>query len=552
MSLISDGELRRQLQVRGVDVGPITETTRGVYQKKLRSLSKSNVSHAQPAPGHSNRGRPRAIAGSKRLRVEYPKVAKKNVSLPVNKKPKLDIDGHNPEPKRPPSFNLYPDLSELSNLGPSVAVSNPPVSVPSSSPQKRPHRPRVHRPNPIAMPDPPSPHPQTTSHTPSPQAISPTFSLSPPSPRIPASEASSSSPESPVSPSSKSSEGGLFQVVTKFFGKLFNNQLEPRQPLSSGKSPTKAHIPYPRSQYPANPSPSNLANIDEVSLEGGIAEATSYSGRVQTFAGPSVPEKKYDWELEATDVVLCRKPDGSYWRLGKGGFGEVYKGLRDSVDEVAVKIIRLQSSSPSMINLFKAEIDLISKLRHRNIVQFYGACIQPQNLYMVTELMSNDLFSVLRLPHEAERYKWTGVYGKDILMGVGSGLNYLHSRKPPVVHRDIKSPNILVMDNQAKIADVGVARTMAASDMTAQKGFTVAWAAPEVLFRRRATEKIDIWSFGIIIWEVVSGRLPKPGKLLLPGESPPPLKTLYSRCVSDDPGKRPGALEIVTELRKIQ
>lgn len=185
-------------------------------------------------------------------------------------------------------------------------------------------------------------------------------------------------------------------------------------------------------------------------------------------------------------------------------------------------------------------------------MQFYGACIQPLNFYMVTELMSNDLFSILRLPHEAERYKWSGIFGKEVLIGVASGLNYLHSRKPPVVHRDIKSPNILVMDGVAKIADVGVARTMAASDMTAQKGFTIAWAAPEVIYRRRATEKIDIWSLGVIIWEVVSGRLPKPGKLMLSDSSPQSLQSLYLLCTSDNPLERPSALQVITELKNIR
>lgn len=270
-------------------------------------------------------------------------------------------------------------------------------------------------------------------------------------------------------------------------------------------------------------------------------------------AAPSLPpHQKYDWELEPSDVSLCKRPDGSLWRLGKGGFGEVFKGLRDGIDEVAIKIIRLHSCSPSTILQFKAEIDLISKLRHRNIVQFYGACVCPQSLYMVTELMDNDLFSVLRLPREAERYKWSGLYGKEVLLGVAVGLNYLHSRKPPVVHRDIKSPNILVMEGMAKIADVGVARTMGTSDMTAQRGFTVAWAAPEVVYRRRATEKIDIWSLGIIIWEVVSGKLPRPGKLVLPDSSPPLLKALYSDCVSDNPADRPSSLQVVAELRNIQ
>ena len=291
-----------------------------------------------------------------------------------------------------------------------------------------------------------------------------------------------------------------------------------------------------------DPGSINLAAIKEMDLE---EEALKYSD-------DQPDNKTYDWELDASDVDLCKKPDGSLWRLGTGGFGDVFKGTRDGIDQVAVKVIRLHSCSPSVVTQFKMEIDLISKLRHRHILQFYGACIQPKNLYMVTELMDNDLFSMLRLPLEAERYRWNGIYGREVLLGVAAGLNYLHSRKPPVVHRDVKSPNILVMGGLAKIADVGIARTMGTSDMTAQKGYTIAWAAPEVIYRRRATEKIDIWSLGIIIWEVVTGKLPRSGKLVLSVHLPQSLKSLYSQCISNDPEKRPSALEVITELRNVQ
>lgn len=263
--------------------------------------------------------------------------------------------------------------------------------------------------------------------------------------------------------------------------------------------------------------------------------------------GPKVATD-YDWELLPSDVDICKRADGTLWRLGKGGFGEVFKGLKDSVDEVAVKVIRIQST-PVAIEQFKQEIDIISKLRHRHILQFYGACIQPNCLYMVTELMQTDLFSSLR---KDIRYKWTGIYGKEVLLGVAAGLHYLHCRRPPIVHRDIKSPNILLMDGVAKIADVGIARTKSDSDMTAQKGYTIAWAAPEVVYRKRATEKIDIWSFGVIIWEVVSGKLPRVGHLVLPSEAPPPLRILYTQCVDEDANNRPSAAQVIAQLKAIK
>jgi serine/threonine protein kinase len=324
----------------------------------------------------------------------------------------------------------------------------------------------------------------------------------------------------------------------------FFNKAEPRHSLRPSPALSASNL-----NPPASPEPVGLGPIEEeLDFEDfEIGEATASESS-------DVEGSRYDWELQSSDVAICKRSDGRPWSLGKGGFGEVFKALRDGVDEVAVKIIRISNCTPKVVAQFKAEIDLISKLRHRNIVQFYGACIQPQDLYMVTELMNNDLFSILRLPRQAEKYKWSGLYGRDVLIGVASGLNYLHSRNPAVVHRDVKSPNILVMEGVAKIADVGVARTMGhnAPDMTAQRGFTIAWAAPEVVYRRRATEKIDIWSLGVIMWEVVSGKLPRPGTLALPSDCPQQLKVLYSRCMSDSPAGRPSALEVITKLRSIR
>lgn len=570
MSLISDGELRRKLQGYGVDVGPITNNTRRLYQKKLRSLMNEDM-------GIHRSSSKVGAGGVKRRREE------KGEGAEDVKRPKV----HSSNQKQP---NLYPDLSEWVepapiNLEGSTLPPTPGIGVPprqasptwTPNPRPRPSSRLAHviptpgigavspvrtpqQANPIRTPNPrPRPssrlHPldspsasSSSSHSSSPIQSSRTPSLSPPSPRPDASpvESSTSLTPSPQKP-------GFFNTVTKFIGSQVNqlfNKVEPRRSLkpSFGKR-TNDSSGSSRGQ-PESPDVHLATDEDEMSLENGLAEASLLT--VPSSPGAPASSIKYDWELDPTEVALCKTRDGSLCRLGKGGFGEVFKGLRDGVDEVAVKIIKLSNCSPRILTQFKAEIDLISKLRHRHIVQFYGACIQPLNFYMVTELMSNDLFSILRLPHEAERYKWSGIFGKEVLIGVASGLNYLHSRKPPVVHRDIKSPNILVMDGVAKIADVGVARTMAASDMTAQKGFTIAWAAPEVIYRRRATEKIDIWSLGVIIWEVVSGRLPKPGKLMLSDSSPQSLQTLYLLCTSDNPLERPSALQVITELKNIR
>lgn len=539
-SLISDGELRKQLQNFGFDVGPINNSTRNLYQKKLQSF----LGKSRGAPGNIPQASPvRVTTGVKRAReTREGKQGRKRPRLNAKEYPQPFNLHDRPLPlplsaQVTPQANalMYPDLSEW-------------LTSPSPEPSNTPKRVSLQRsrvPEPQVSPSPnrhPRLHPHVSPCGRGPQDdLSSAYSLS----SFDSSSVEDSLPSLPSQSSPK--PHGFFRTVGRLIETGVNKFLNIAEPRPSLKSPLSGRKSGRKRIF--NDSSLSLSVIEpdlELEDEDGVIGVAEAAGIASTHGPPLV----YDWELQPTEVVLCRKEDGSPWSLGSGGFGEVFKALRDSVDEVAVKRMKISNCTPSVVAQFKAEIDLISKLRHRHIVQFYGACIQPPNLSMVTELMSNDLFSVLRISGECERYKWTGIYGRRVLVGVAMGLNYLHSRSPPVVHRDIKSPNILVMDGVAKIADVGVARTMGTSDMTAQRGFTMAWASPEVVYRRRATEKIDIWSLGVIVWEVVTGRAPKVGKLVLPAaSSSPSLKELFSRCMSDSPTARPTALHIIEELR---
>ena len=313
---------------------------------------------------------------------------------------------------------------------------------------------------------------------------------------------------------------------------LLNPSSSPAKSNTKLRSPVQRRISTPSvSLSMPGPSGSNTNTPTGILLDQNVSER---------LTAPT-----YSWELQPEDVQICQRPDGSKWYLGRGGFGEVLKGLIDGVDEVAVKLIKM--SSPIAVEQFKHEINTISMLRHRHILQFYGACVQPTCLYMVTELMNIDLYSALR---RDPRYFWSGQYGPEVALGIASGLHYLHSRKPAMVHRDIKSPNVLLMDGLAKIADVGLARSKAHSDMTAQRGFTMAWAAPEVVYRKRATEKIDIWSYGVILWEIASGSIPHVGQLVIPKTTPGHIQQLFHMCTAEDSTQRPSAAEIVTRLKQ--
>ena len=566
-----DAELRLKLTELGVDVGPITHSTRELYRRMLRKrtneLQASNLGSAakkhKPAPSPSApkipkkkpvSTKPRSNGPAGTPKIQKPVAGKKEggASRPagVNVTPYLSpqVPSAPPSPYDrpvPPSPSLYPKLPPLSS------DLLPPFS--SSSSSSIPQHNYSHSSSDDQHGSPPLPVPFNKQRS---NSGSDGHGMPPPS----------HSPPPPSSPNSTDSSG-VVTTITNWLGARVKNIIGHLQDVTS-PSPRR---PLARTPSAASPSPSAPTQASPSGQRSFVSEDSISVDELDFFDGPGdiylhVPAprdgrqprgskrhsgtggERYDWELEPSDVEICKEANGKLCLLGRGGCGQVYRGLKDRVDDVAVKVIRLQGTdSRSAVAQFKQEIDMICKLRHRHIVQFYGACVQPSCLFMVTELMDTDLFSTLRM---GSKYTWDGDYGQEVLTGIASGLNYLHSRRPPIVHRDIKSPNILVMNGLAKIADVGIANTMAATDMTAQRGFTVAWAAPEVILRKRANEKIDIWGFGIILWEVVTGSIPRPGQLVFPPRAPSHLRSLYMKCTSDAANNRPTAADIIHALKE--
>ena len=495
---LSDEDLRKKLKEYGIQAGPINHSTRTIYEKKLRSLlqerkrdneADSNVEPEPKKPRYGGNGNKKQPKKSKVIKT--PNSARNRAISGTLRKNDCSKEKRRGKPVASMEATIVADTGDPSVLYPRRAN------------------------NELSDTD------LTIGEDTRPQAASP----------------GSASFKFP-----KVDTDSIQNAVKKGLG--FVKDL-----VGLGKSPSRAAVGSAKLE-PVAKSASLTALKQEIRqdmfrqspeamdlMEKPVSDLPSSSRK------PS--GEKYDWELQPGDVHVCRRQDGSLWSLGKGGFGVVYKGIMGGVDEVAVKVVHV--NSPILIQQLKQEIDMISKMRHKHILQFYGACVDPSTVYMVTELMQRDLFSALRsMPNQ---YKWSGVYGPQVSIGIASGIHYLHTRRPPVVHRDIKSPNILLTDSLAKIADVGLARTKAESDMTAQKGFTVAWAAPEVVYRRRATEKIDIWSFGIILWEIVTGQLPRSGHLSLPYSAPPSVRQIYQACTMDDATQRPNSLELVVSLK---
>ncbi|KAM6601429.1 hypothetical protein CsatA_021038 [Cannabis sativa] len=195
-------------------------------------------------------------------------------------------------------------------------------------------------------------------------------------------------------------------------------------------------------------------------------------------------------------------------KLGQGGFGSVYKGKLPNGREIAVK--RLSSSSGQGTEEFKNELILISKLQHRNLVRLLGYCIDKEEKLLVYEYMHNkSLDNFIFDRKEREQLNWgTRV---NIILGVARGLLYLHRDSSlRVIHRDLKASNILLDEKMnPKISDFGLARIFQGTlDLANTQKIvgTLGYMSPEYAMGGVFSEKSDVFSFGVLILEIVSGK----------------------------------------------
>ena len=217
-------------------------------------------------------------------------------------------------------------------------------------------------------------------------------------------------------------------------------------------------------------------------------------------------------------------------------------------------------------------------MRDKNLVSFIGVCLCEGHPAIVSELMPNgNLFRALAADSggsgAGRRFGWARAFdpngrplpnsglSRRVALDVARGLTFLHSRG--VVHLDLKSANVLLSRSwECKVADFGLSRVMQCvgggnnahvSTLHSAVG-TLAWCAPEVLLGRPVDEKADLYSFGVLLWELSSGEPPNGRRLRaleVPAEAPQVIVDTIARCLSEDPEARPTAADLVALFKNM-
>ncbi|KAJ4885024.1 Mitogen activated protein kinase kinase kinase-related [Raphanus sativus] len=218
-----------------------------------------------------------------------------------------------------------------------------------------------------------------------------------------------------------------------------------------------------------------------------------------------------EWNIDFSELTVGI-------RVGIGFFGEVFQGVWNGTD-VAIKVFLEQDLTAENMEDFCNEISILSRLRHPNVILFLGACTKPPRLSLITEYMEmGSLYNLLHLSRQKKELSWRRKL--KMLRDICRGLMCIH--RMGIVHRDIKSANCLLSSKlTVKICDFGLSRIMTGTTMRdAVSAGTPEWMAPELIRNEPFSEKCDIFSLGVIMWELCT--------LTRPWEGVPPERVVYA------------------------
>ncbi|XP_061364775.1 receptor-like serine/threonine-protein kinase SD1-7 [Gastrolobium bilobum] len=252
---------------------------------------------------------------------------------------------------------------------------------------------------------------------------------------------------------------------------------------------------------------SNQNKNSQVYLADGLQLETtpiSYHDHVQR-------EDSLNVDLPMIPLIWIRHSTNNFsdfCKLGEGGFGPVYKGNLEDGTDIAVK--RLSKTSGQGLEEFKNEVVFIAKLQHRNLVRLLGCCFEENEKLLIYEYMPNSSLDS-HLFNEEKRKKIDWKLRLNIINGIAKGLLYLHEdSRLRVIHRDLKASNILLdQDMNPKISDFGLARTFEkgqSEDNTRRVMGTYGYMAPEYAMEGLYSVKSDVFSFGVLLLEIICGK----------------------------------------------
>ncbi|KZV51960.1 hypothetical protein F511_08570 [Dorcoceras hygrometricum] len=253
-------------------------------------------------------------------------------------------------------------------------------------------------------------------------------------------------------------------------------------------------------------------------------------------------------------------------RFAHGAHSQLYHGIY--MDEpVAVKIIRVPDDDENgflgarLEKQFSREVTLLARLHHQNVIKLVGACRKPLLFCIVTEYLTGG--SLRAYLHKLEHKSLPLQKLISMALDIARGMEYIHSHG--VIHRDLKPENVLINEDfRLKVADFGIASEEVYCDLLADDPGTYRWMAPEMIKRKHYGQKVDVYGFGLILWEFVAGTIPYEDmtpvqaafavnlRPTIPSGCPPTIKALIEQCWSLQPDKRPEFWQIVKVLEKLE